>query len=347
MTAMQTPSPTPPKRTGWIIYSVIATCLLLLSWLVCLTLFALWIAEGSLRNVGKRHHYFEEIFVQGDTDTRNKIAVIYLSGLISSDYAGIVSEEGMVGDIKAQLDQAVQDKHVKAIILRINSPGGEVVASDALYNALAEVRDQHQKPIVASMDSIAASGAYYVAMGASYIIASDLTLTGSIGVIMQTFGFSGLMDKIGVKSHTFKSGKYKDLLNPTREPTDDEKAMVNTLIMEVYDKFVGIVATERKLDARELKSSLADGRVLSGAQALRGKLVDQLGYFDDAVEKAKELANIKKAKVITYQAPFSLGRFLRFFFAETPNRNLQVNLGAPLPKLQPGKLYYLPPYLFQ
>lgn len=325
---------------------MIATGLLLLSWLVCFVLLVLLARSGSSLFVEKRHAYYEEIFLQGDTDTRNKIAVIYLSGIISGGYDGAVSEEGMVGDIKAQLDQAVEDKHVKAIILRINSPGGEVVASDALYNALVEVRDQHHKPIVASMESVGASGAYYAAMGANYIIATDLTLTGSIGVIMQTFGFGGLMDKIGVKSHTFKSGKYKDLLNPTREPTEDEKAMVNTLIMEVYDKFVGIVAKERKLDLNELKSNLADGRILTGAQALRGKLIDELGYFDDAVEKAMELAQIRKARVITYQAPFSLSRLLRFFTQNQLGR-IQLQLGPTLPRLEPGKLYFLPPYLFQ
>ncbi|MBM3859993.1 MAG: signal peptide peptidase SppA [Verrucomicrobia bacterium] len=338
--------PSAPKRTGWIVYSVIATFFLFLSLLAGFVLLGLLADDGPTLFEGKRHRHYYECYLQGDTDTRNKIAVVYLTGIISGGYDGDISQEGMVGDIKAQLAQAVEDTRVKAIILRINSPGGEVVASDAIYQALVKVRDDHRKPIVASIESVGASGAYYAAMGCSHLMATDLTITGSIGVIMQSFGFGGLMDKVGVKSHTFKSGKYKDLLNPTRAPTEDEKAMVNTLIMEVYDKFVGIVANERKLDVNELKSTLADGRILSGHQALRGKLIDGIGYFDDAVDKAMELANLKKAKVITYQAPFSLSRLFRFF-GESKSGKIQIQVGPTLPKLETGKLYFLPAYMFQ
>ena len=152
--------------------------------------------------------------------------------------------------------------------------------------------------------TVGASGAYYAAMGSSYVMATDLTITGSIGVIMQSFTFAGLMDKVGVKSYTFKSGKYKDILNPMREPTPGETNLVQDLIMEVYDKFVGIVAKERKMDLDGLKSGLADGRILSGKQAKDAGFIDEVGYFDDAVGKAKALANIKEAKVIRYIAPF-------------------------------------------
>jgi len=320
------------------VYSVIATFLLCVSVAVCFVLLALLWGERVVRP-----QEYEEVFLQGDRSARNKIAVIYLTGII---YDGEMSDDGLAGAIKEQLTQAVEDEHVKAIVLRINSPGGEVVASDAIYRALAEVRDEHHKPIVACMESVAASGAYYAAMGTSYVMATDLTITGSIGVIMQSFGFSGLMDKIGVKSHTFKSGKYKDLLNPTREPTEEEKQMVNTLIMEVYDKFVGIVAKERKLDVHELKNTLADGRILSGQQALAGKLIDGIGDFDDAVHKAMELANIPKAKVVAYSAPFSLKRLFRFL-GQSQSAKLHIQLGPTLPRLESGKLYFLPPYMFQ
>jgi len=335
--------PPAPKRTGWIVYSVIATFFLVLSVLANFALLALLIGGTATLFEGRHHQLYEEVYLQGDTGARNKIAVIYLSGII---YDGEMSDEGVVGDIKAQLDQAAEDKHVKAIVLRINSPGGEVVASDAIYQSLAQVRDEDHKPIVACIESVGASGAYYAAMGCSHVMATDLTLTGSIGVIMESFNFGGLMDKVGVKLHTFKSGKYKDLLNPTREPTEDEKAMVNTLIMEVYDKFVGIVAKERKLDVNELKNTLADGRVLSGTQALKGKLIDELGYFDDAVDKAMELGKVKTAKVIAYRAPFSFRHLFRFF-GESKAAKIQIQVGPTLPKLESGKLYFLPAYMFQ
>jgi len=342
------PTPKPaPRRTGWIVYAVIATFFLCLSLLANLALLALLSGTGSSMSFDTaRHRDFEEHYLQGNTDAHNKIVVIYLNGIISGANDGTVSEEGMVGDLKAQLDQAAEDKQVKAIVLRVNSPGGEVVASDAIYKALVQMRDKHHKPIVTSMESVGASGAYYAAMGTSYVMATDLTITGSIGVIMQSFTFGGLMDKVGVKSYTFKSGKYKDLLNPMREPTDDEKEMVNTLIMEVYEKFAGIVAKERHINLDKLKTTLADGRILSGNQALKGKLIDGLGYFDDAVKKAMELGGVKKAKVVTYRAPFSFRNLFRLF-GESKASKIQIQVGPTLPKLETGKLYFLPAYMFR
>ena len=312
--------------------------------MACFVLFA-FAFGGTSRTIASdnRRARFEEEYVQGETDTRNKIAVIYLTGVIG-EADGMTSDEGIVGGIKDQLDQAVDDKRVKAIVLRVNSPGGEVVASDEIYRAVAEAREK--KPVVASMETVAASGAYYAAMGSSYVMATDLTITGSIGVILQSYTFAGLMDKVGVKSYTFKSGKYKDILNPTREPTAGESNMVQNLIMEVYDKFVGIVAKERKMDVEELKNGLADGRILSGKQAKEAGFVDGLGYFDDAVDKAQELAGIKEAKVIRYVAPFSLRNVLRLL-GKNDRTKIELQLAPATFKLESGKLYFLPAYMFQ
>ncbi|MGD0652226.1 MAG: signal peptide peptidase SppA [Verrucomicrobiia bacterium] len=333
-----------PKRTGWIVYSVIVTFLLFLAVLAGFVLFALVFGGGD-RTAGleARRVKYEERYLQGDAGARNKIAVVYLTGVIS-EADGMTSDQGIVGDIKDQIDQALEDKRVKAIILRINSPGGEVVASDEIYRAVAAAREK--KPVVASMETVGASGAYYAAMGASYVMATDLTITGSIGVILQSFTFSGLMDKVGVKSYTFKSGEYKDILNPTREPTPAESNLVQNLIMEVYDKFIGIVAKERKMDVEELRSGLADGRILSGKQAKEAGFVDGLGYFDDAVEKAKELANIREARVIRYMAPFSLRNLLRFL-GSNDRTKIELQLSPTTFKLESGKLYFLPAYMFQ
>ncbi len=346
------PAPPPQtRRTGWIVYAVIATFFLFLSILANFAFFsmAFGCANGGADGFDGRRAKFEEQFLQGDTDARNKIAVIYLSGVISERLDGPSGEEGMVESIKDQLDQALDDKRVKAIILRINSPGGEVVASDEIYRAVVAAR--LQKPVVASMETMGASGAYYAAMGATYVMANDLTLTGSIGVILQSFTFSGLMDKVGVRSYTFKSGVYKDLLNPAREPTAAESNMVQTLIMEVYDKFVGIVAKERTragepMTVEELKTGLADGRVLSGKQAKAAGFVDGLGYFDDAVDKAKELAGIQKAKVVRYASPFSLRNVFRLL-GQNDHTKIEVELSPASLKLENGKLYFLPADMFQ
>ena len=234
--------PPPPRRTGWIVYAVIVTFFLFLSVLVNLVLFAAAFGANGTDaiSVTTRRGRYEERYLEGEEDAKDKIAVIYVQGVISSSEDGYASEEGMVADIEDQLQQAVDDKHVKAIILRIDSPGGEVVASDTIYQAVVAAREK--KPVVADIDTMGASGAYYVAVGADYIVANELSITGSIGVIMESFTFSGLADKVGIKFYTFKSGKYKDIMNPTREPTEDEKALVQGMVMEVYEKFVGIVA---------------------------------------------------------------------------------------------------------
>lgn len=334
-----------PKRTGWIVYSVIVTFFLFLSLLANLVLFAVVISGGHGEvSLAAHRQRFQEQFVEGDESAKDKIAVIYLTGVITSSAEDRFDDEGMVGEIKDQLRQAVEDKNVKAIIVRINSPGGEVVASDAIYNAVLGARDE--KTVVASIDSVGASGAYYAAVGSNFIMANELSITGSIGVILQSFSFGDLMGKIGVKSYTFKSGRYKDVLNPTREPTEEEKQLVQNLIMEVYDKFVGIVATEREMNVDELKSGLADGRILSGKQALAAGFVDGLGYFEDAVDKAKELAKIKQARVVRYVPPFSLRQVLRLF-SQSERAKIKIEIAPQSIKLETGKLYFLPPQMFQ
>lgn len=337
-------NPPPRRRTGWIVYAVIITLFLVLSVLGNLALFGFVFGKGhGALSVNQRSHY-EEQFVDGDEDAKDKIAVIYVTGVISSSEDGSTSEGGMVADIEDQLQQAVDDKHVKAIILRINSPGGEVVASDEIYQAVVAARDK--KPIVASIDTVGASGAYYIAVGADYLMANELSITGSIGVIMESFTYGELADKIGIKFYTFKSGKYKDILNPAREPTEDEKALVQGLIMEVYEKFVGIVAEERKMKVDALKNGLADGRILSGKQALEAGFVDGVGYFEDAIDQAEDLAKIKTARVIRYAEPFSIRNLLRLW-GKNDRAKIQIQLTPNQFKVQSGKLYFLPSYMFQ
>jgi len=290
---------------------------------------------------------FTERFISGDRDSKNKIALIRVDGIISSSSESHVGYEGMVGDIKEQLRVALDDESVKAIILRVDSPGGEVLASDEIYRAVKEASQKggdEGKLVICSMGSLAASGGFYAAMGADYIIADELTITGSIGVIMQTLNYKDLFGKIGLKSIVFKSGKFKDILNGGREPTQEEMDLVQKLIMETYDKFVGIVAKERKLDENELRNEIADGRILSGKQALEAKLVDRTGNLDDAIEEAMNRENLEDARVVDYVVPFSL-RNLFGFFAESRVQKIQLELPQTL-DLQHGKLYFLSLHLF-
>jgi protease-4 len=284
---------------------------------------------------------FREILLQrGERATTDKIAVITMRGLISSSLPGTVTDS-MVDDMRAALQQARDDSRVKAIVLEIDSPGGEVTASDAIYSALVKVRAR--KPVVVYMDSLAASGGYYVSCGGKFLMASETTITGSIGVIIQTLNYEQLFNKVGLASVVFKSGKFKDMLNGARPITPEERELVQSFIMKTYDKFLGIVAKERNLPADLLRNTIADGRILSGKDAFEHKLIDGLGELDDAFGKAKELGNAPDAKVVKYGPPFSLIRLFRIF-GEADSK-IELTLPKQLvPQLESGRAYFLPSY---
>src|SRR3981189_410027 len=259
---------------------------------------------------------FREILLQrGARATTEKIAVITMRGLISSSIPGSVSDS-MVNDMRAALQQARDDSRVKAIVLEIDSPGGEVTASDEIYSAVVKTRAK--KPVVVYMDSLAASGGYYVSCGGKFLMANETTITGSIGVIIQTLNYEQLFNKIGLASVVFKSGKFKDMLNGARPITPEERELVQSFVMKTYDKFLGIVAKERNLPADTLRKTVADGRLLSGKDAFDSKLIDGLGEFEDAFAKAKELGKSPDAPPQKNRPPFSLSRFLRVFGESDP-----------------------------
>ena len=284
---------------------------------------------------------FREVLLQrGARATTEKIAVITMRGLISSSIPGNVSDS-MVDDLRAALQQARDDARVKAIVLEVDSPGGEVTASDEIYNAVVKTRAR--KPVVVYMESLAASGGYYVSCGGKFLMANETTITGSIGVIIQTLNYEQLFNKVGLASVVFKSGKFKDMLNGARPITPEERELVQNFIMSTYDKFLGIVAKERNLPADHLRNTIADGRILSGKEALQNKLIDGLGELDDAFAKAKQLANAPEAKVVKYGPPFSLARFLRIFGGSESKIELQLPKQL-VPQLESGRAYFLPSY---
>ena len=192
------------------------------------------------REVGPR---LEECLLK-DNDARSKIAVVTVDGIIT-DNARNQTGNNMVDVIKAQLDRAKDDDRVKAVILKVDSPGGEVMASDEINKAVADFQDKSHKPVVCSMGSLAASGGYYVSAPCRWIVANDLTITGSIGVILHTWNYRGLMDKVGLAPVTYKSGLYKDMLSGDRSTNEipaEERVMVQGLIDVPYQKFKNVVA---------------------------------------------------------------------------------------------------------
>jgi protease IV len=284
---------------------------------------------------------FREVLIQrGGRAVTDKVVLITMRGLISSSIPGNISDS-MVDDMRMALQQARDDDRVKAIVVEIDSPGGEVTASDAIYGALVKARAR--KPVVVYMDSLAASGGYYVSCGGKFLMASETTITGSIGVIIQTLNYEQLFNKVGLASVVFKSGKFKDMLNGARPITPEERELVQSFIMKTYDKFLGVVAKERNLPADLLRNTIADGRILSGKDAFQNKLIDGLGELDDAFAKAKQLGNAREAKIVKYGPPFSLSRFFRLFGQADSKIELQLPKQL-IPQLETGRAYFLPSY---
>ncbi len=315
--------------------------------LLCFSvLFNIALVSAKSRRIGTSHlltprapEFDEQTVVNASASTGDKIALIPLRGIISASRSGSLGET-MVEDFKIELRQALEDGKVKAIVLNIDSPGGEVTASDEIYSAVKKARAI--KPVVVYMSSLAASGGYYVSCAGTWLMANETTITGSIGVIIETLNYQQLFGKLGLDMVVFKSGQFKDILSGARQMTPEEKEYIQNMVMQTYGKFVGIVARERGLPEEQLRTGIADGRIISGRDALGYKLINQLGQIEDAYQKARDLGHAPGAAVIRYQPGFKLGRLFRML-GQSETSKIELNIGDGLvPKLESGRLYLLP-----
>jgi protease-4 len=236
---------------------------------------------------------------------RDKILLLDLAGVLAEE--PIFTLEGrppvpLLARVREELEKAQEDDRVRAVVLRINSPGGTVTASDVLYHEITRFKARRKTPVVASILDVGASGGYYVALAADRIVAHPTTVTGSIGVLMLTVNASGLLEKIGVSASYVKSGEFKDMGSPFRAIRPEERALFQDLIDRFYARFVQLVARSRKLDEARVRA-IADGRVHTAAEALQLGLVDQIGYLDEAIDAAKVAAGVAEASVISYHRP--------------------------------------------
>lgn len=236
-----------------------------------------------------------------------KVAMITLSGEISASIEPF-ADDATAPRITAQLDQALKDPKVVSVILRLDTPGGAVVASDIVYRKVREL-GREGKPVVALMEDVAASGGYYIAAGAREIVANPATLTGSIGVIMVIPNLEKAADKLGIRPVVIKSGPLKDIGSPLRTMTPEEQAILQGIINEAYEQFVGAVAEGRKLNPERVRQ-IADGRVYTGKQAKELGLVDRLGDRSLALERARKLGLSSDATLVAYRRRPSLLRAL-------------------------------------
>jgi len=256
------------------------------------------------------------VFPDLDLSSEERIAVVRVEGVI-------LDAQQTIGELKRYGENPL----VKAVVIRIDSPGGGVVPSQEIHDAVKRIRDKHNKLVIASMGTVAASGGYYIAAATDRIVANPGTLTGSIGVIMELANVEGLMKKIGVESVVIKSGDHKDLGSPFRAMNGEDRHILQNVMDDVHSQFSEAVAAGRSLDIKEVRA-LADGRIFTGRQAKTAKLVDELGDLNDAIKLAADMGGIEgEPRVVEPRKRFSIRDFIEGRFGGIlPNLQLETGI---------------------
>jgi len=287
----------------------------------------------------------EHVIEEGIGEER--IAVIDIHGIIVGTSGSLFGNDGLApaDRICALLRELRKDESVAAIILDMNTPGGEVVASDEIRKEIDAIVAA-DIPVVTMMRSMGASGGYYIASGSSWIVANPVCLTGSVGVIMSGIEYHGLMDKLGVKPMVYRSGRLKDIGSGMREPTDEETAYMQGLIDETFGRFCEVVSSGRSkffpTPEAVRRAEFGDGRPVSGRAALAYNLIDELGGLEEAIAKARDLCGNKEAEV--FRATRGTSDFLEALFSGRTGTTLRVEgLPAAATTLKPGVMYYIMP----
>ena len=296
----------------------------------------------------------EEQLSAGKGWSPDKVVIIPIDGMIANVRTGglFQATENSMSLFTQQLDKAADDASVKAVVLRINSPGGTVSASDAMYDLVKRFKAKTGKIVVASAQEMDASGAFYVSCAADRIVAQPTSLVGSIGVVFETMEFSGALDKLGVNSDAIKSGSLKDMGSPFRAAKPEERAVMQGMVEEYFTRFIGIVTANRPVKETPLtdlgeyeKSTYGgtySGRVFSGVRAQELGLVDQLGLLEDAIETAKKMAHVPGASVVMYNRPYGYGGSIYASNQMPAPRADVMRLELPgASAFLPGGFYYL------
>jgi protease-4 len=294
------------RRTGWRIFWGV---ILVLSVLANIALFLMLIGVVAIFAAGQKGIFTEEVIQAGPRTT--KIAVITVQGIINGEQAR---------DIYSQIKAARRDRRVKGLIIRVNSPGGTISGSDQIHNEILKYRGEEERPVVAFMQSVAASGGYYTSVACDTIVAEPTAVTGSVGVIAGHFVLQELLEqKLGIKPAVVKSGEKKDWPSLFRPFTEEQRQYIQEkLITPAYNRFVQVVADGRQELTLADVERLADGSIYGAEEALAEKLIDKIGYLDEAIEEVKSLAGIEKAQVVEYRKPFSLAEFLSIVSRNIP-----------------------------
>ncbi|MDQ0255020.1 protease-4 [Evansella vedderi] len=261
----------------------------------------------SWEEIFQERQFEEKIIDRGNG--QGKIVVIHLNGTIDSSYDAPSFFQSVGYNHRSflqQLDAAAEDGSVHGIIIRVNTPGGGVVESSEIHDKIVEIQEQYRKPIYISMGSMAASGGYYIAAPADKVFANPQTITGSIGVIMQSLNIAELAENFGIRSEVIKSGEYKDIMSVTREMTEDERQILQDMIDDSYEQFVDVIEAGRENLTRQDIYDLADGRIYSGKQAYELGMIDGLGHLDDVIGILREDLGRGELDVVEYESHIGL-----------------------------------------
>ena len=292
---MSEPTPSPRRFLSGCLFSALVLACFVVGLVAVLAALGGGVGEGQLE---EEHHSGA---AEGDA-----VALVEVSGVI---VRGEGRDGGVTTPLLKMIERASEDARVKALMIRLNTPGGSVTDSDLIYHALERLKNAG-KPVVLLMDETCASGGYYVSLAATEVWALPTTITGSVGVIMSGLNFSRLLSRHGVEDVTITSGGNKALLSPTRPIDPAHEALLQGVVSELYERFLSLVVKARGLDDPTARA-LADGRVFTAQQALEAKLIDKIGYPEEALSRLKELAKLPAgARVVHYKAPSSVWSLL-------------------------------------
>ncbi len=283
-----------------------------------------------------------------------KVAIIEVEGMLMNAATGgfLQATENKVSLFTQQMERAAADPDVRAVVLRINSPGGTVTASDTMYDIVRTFRAKTGKPVIAATQEVAASGAYYIALASDRIVAQPTSVIGSIGVIFSALEFEGTLSKLGITNTSVKSGTLKDMGSPYKSLREPERAVMQEMVDEYFVRFERLVRERRPAVTEPAPATLADyrkpgyagvfsGRVFSGERAVQLGLADQTGGLEDAIKLAKEAANARGARVVMYRRPYGYGGSIYASGATPPPRADVLQLQLPGLRELPTGFYYL------
>jgi len=278
----------------------------------------------------------------------SRVVVIDVSGVINNTEKRQLwgPKENPVSLLDEKLKKAQKDSRIKAVILRINSPGGTVAASDAMYHIIERFKKESQKPVITLMTDVAASGGYYIACATDRILAYPTTITGSIGVIVQTISLKPALTRIGIHTEAFTSGPNKDVGSPLSNMTNPHREVLQTLVDDFYQRFLNVVRNARPNITPDDFERVTDGRVVTGLEGSRVGLVDQIGDLFDAFELTKQLASVDHADLVLYHRPLAyVGSPYTVPAASLGTGNIQINLAQinllTTPTQSQAMFYYL------